>query len=454
MPRRAPPGGKKRKRLDVDREKMWKDFLQEHRKRVLEDPSYLNDAVKYNPDLRLHPDHRYIAADLFHELGPHQGYKIRQKILDVEILLANMLDRGQKGWIHLSMSKNADEWTTKRFNRTSRFTVDAIRLLEKAGYVHMRLGYRIPDNPKESRRTRIMATDKLLEKYPRRNFRVISEPKELVEVKRNDKLFEGYKETKRCRQVRATLERVNAVNALANIRLGYRPLSISLKAIFINKRTQYGFAEYGRLHTSGAWHYQRLDKEERSEITINGEPVVELDFRALHPRLLYAEEGIQYPDDKDPYSVVDDKEWLRPLLKTMYMALQNNGVEIKACKAVSNWIRTKTEPSEREQLAALGITQKHETLRPLLEKMRKVHEPISKHLLSEQTALRIMNKDAEIALDIVGRFAEMNIPILAIHDSFIVQSRYERKLRRTMKAAYAKATKSKSRPEGFTCPIH
>ncbi len=63
------------------------------------------------------------------------------------------------------------------------------------------------------------------------------------------------------------------------------------------------------------------------------------------------------------------------------------------------------------------------------------------------TGLRIMNLDSRIALDVIDHFAKQNIPILAIHDSFIVQDKYEKELRQVMEKTYEKHTK------GFKCKI-
>ena len=51
------------------------------------------------------------------------------------------------------------------------------------------------------------------------------------------------------------------------------------------------------------------------------------------------------------------------------------------------------------------------------------------------------------ALDIVNHFARQGAPILPVHDSFLVQARYQDELRHVMNQAYAHHT------GGFTCPI-
>ena len=77
---------------------------------------------------------------------------------------------------------------------------------------------------------------------------------------------------------------------------------------------------------------------------------------------------------------------------------------------------------------------------------KEAHEPIAKYFFTGM-GLKAMNADAKIALDIIAHFANDDIPILAIHDSFIVQRQYKFRLRKAMLLAYRKQT------GGFRCPV-
>jgi hypothetical protein len=56
-------------------------------------------------------------------------------------------------------------------------------------------------------------------------------------------------------------------------------------------------------------------------ITISGEPVVELDFRAMMPRLLYAQVGQSYPADEDPYAFPGISSGCREGVKKLFASL-------------------------------------------------------------------------------------------------------------------------------------
>lgn len=74
-----------------------------------------------------------------------------------------------------------------------------------------------------------------------------------------------------------------------------------------------------------------------------------------------------------------------------------------------------------------------------MEKFEQAHKSISNYFYNGQ-GNKIMNKDAKIALEICSWFVEKEIPIIPIHDSFIVQTKYEEKLKKMMKRVYKKQT--------------
>jgi len=53
----------------------------------------------------------------------------------------------------------------------------------------------------------------------------------------------------------------------------------------------------GRWYQKGEMSYQQLPKEVRRKLLINGEGVIEIDYSAMHPHILYSWEGKQCPGD-------------------------------------------------------------------------------------------------------------------------------------------------------------
>ena len=381
---------------------------------------WLNTGIPFDHGLRLNELGLKKIYEIFHSCNVTDRKENR---LNFEILIANLIYLRDKRPVVVSL--NANTWKKSRYVKAGPTTRVLIYQLYELGFINLKKGYR---TEKESRMSRIWPIVKLLEYFPKNYNYVIRKPVELVELRDvNENLIE-YKDTKKTRRIRNILQKINQINELAEIEYEGDILSSCLVAIF-NKK----FTLYGRLHTRGLDHYQGLSGEDRSEITINGESVVELDYSGLHPHLLYAKEGIQYDDD--PYSVIDNRPEVRPYLKYVLLCMLNSKDYLTAERAGNDWLHKNHK--EREALKILGITR----VRPLIEAFMQIHEPISHYFCrGKDTGLRIMNLDATIALEVINHFASLDIPILAIHDSFIVQEQYKNQLYMIMEQTYEKNT--------------
>jgi hypothetical protein len=121
----------------------------------------------------------------------------------------------------------------------------------------MKIGY---NTERESRDTRIWPTEKLLQYFVKLDGAVIKTPVELVELRDDKGKLKPYEDTKETNRVRKILEKVNEVNARAEIRYQKDHLNASLVAVF-----NQDFSLYGRLHTRGYRHYQGRPEEERAK---------------------------------------------------------------------------------------------------------------------------------------------------------------------------------------------
>jgi hypothetical protein len=381
---------------------------------------WLNKAIKFNQDLQLTTKQKQSLHPIFEDL---QISSRKENIFNFEVLMANFLEhRDDLRPIAISLDKNT--WKKDKYNKVGYSVIKIIGELEKRGYVQVKKGFQ---TEQDSRLTRIWPGEKLLDYLRILPGGVIYEPVQLVELRdRKTKKLKDYRDTERTCKIRNMLEKANKINGKADIRFQAWELKTFLKAIFIEK-----FTWYGRLHTRGYRHYQGLTKVERSEITINGEPIIELDFKGLHPHLFYAKEGLQCPDD--PYSIINIDPDVRPFLKHILLCMVNAKDEVQAERAANYWL--KFHPREYRKLLSKNIT----GAKPLMKSFLEVHEPISRYFCNgKENGLKVMNLDATIALNIVNCFAKKRIPILAIHDSFIVQEKHEKELYQVMKNSYKK----------------
>lgn len=392
---------------------------------------FLEQSVEYDRDRRFPEQYRSMLDPFYRDLCDGKNfYKSDQKKLDLEVLLANLLGRRVKA---VSISLTRKDWKVSRYSKVGYFTLKLVKLFMEKGLIVKAPGYH---NEMESRYSRIWRTDTLLKYFPILPQMVTYDSQMELVILRDEKgKPKEYRDTAETYRIRKILKRVNEVNAAAKIEYKWYILNAYLRAIFVRK-----FSLYGRLHTKGFWHYQGLNEDERAKITINGDPVEELDYSAFHPNLLYVAEGMQY--EGDPYQAACSDPRARQFLKQLLLIMLNAKNRSTAKWTAREWLDE--NPSEWEPLMQMGIT----NIGYFMDRFIKVHQPIAHHFCrGKETGLRLMNKDSKIALAIVKSFADDNIPILAVHDSFLVQRQYRDRLLNVMREAYRNQT------GGFECPV-
>jgi hypothetical protein len=417
--------------------------------------AFLRRAVPFEPCLGLEqPELRALAEQLLGELVEGRTIYRRDRWIEaLAAVLANVLEACRtrpRRPVRISRDHRS---SPRRYGGLSH-VIEVIDLLQRRGYIGMKMGYHYDDG--DSAQTRIWALPELLRTHRELlcaavTMRPPHEPVELYawrEHKSDERKLIDYDDTAFTHRVRKVLRTANEVNGRARIEYsdGFEQQRILsyVKAIFYES-----FALYGRIHSYGCRHAQGLSESERETITINGDHVVERDFSALHPRLLYAAAGIEYLGD--PYTVVvekllapsgDARGTLRSFLKLSLLALVSARDFRHAEQAANNWLHE--NHAERRDLRALGITR----ARPVLEAFMEAHAPIAHNFCGgKRTGLRTMNKDARICLDIVWHFVRRRVPIIPVHDSFLVAAQHADELERVMKATYRKHS------GGFSCPI-
>lgn len=168
----------------------------------------------------------------------------------------------------------------------------------------------------------------------------------------------------------------------------------------------------------GPW-WQSIPKDLRKHIHINGEETVELDFSAMHPRMLYQLEGIDPGPEVDPYSQGDLGLYPREIIKKVFNQLLNakDDTRLQTDKDLAN-----------EHCCNYSF---HEVANAI----REQHKPISRWFLSG-AGLRLQNLDSQIAEKVMVKSMSLGFPALGVHDSFIGPSSCKSQLKRTMHEAY------------------
>jgi hypothetical protein len=158
----------------------------------------------------------------------------------------------------------------------------------------------------------------------------------------------------------------------------------------------------------------------RKHLFINGYPVVEWDFSGLHLRMLYHLEGMDYKGD--PYGFGSRQE--RPYLKLVSLLMINK-------KTRQGLLRAMKKTFAANQLDIPP----DEQIERMVARFNTAHDQINRYFCSD-IGLRLQYLDSQITSDILDYFLEKGIPVLPIHDSYIVAEQYEDELYEVMKEKY------------------
>jgi hypothetical protein len=163
----------------------------------------------------------------------------------------------------------------------------------------------------------------------------------------------------------------------------------------------------GRIY--GGW-WQNLSKALRSQLLVDGEPVVELDYRRLHPSILLARLGRTL--DFDPYGLPPYSE---DICKETFARMLNMP------KQYGNIINKKAKDD--------SITAGEFTV--FYQQYRRHVKDFDPWFFIEE-GLRLQREDGDLALSILIELDQAGIVALPIHDSFIVSYRHEGALHASM----------------------
>ena len=249
-------------------------------------------------------------------------------------------------------------------------------------------------------------------------------------------------------EIQRRLERINDINGLYKIThrkwdewAGDFTTHRRLRPVHYARFTD-DFDHHGRIYTRRYGH-QGLRKVERATIEFNGQPSVELDYRGMHPRMLYHPEGIAYTSD--PYALWGDAttEQQRLMAKKLVNALINAPSQNAAVAACNRAMSSRTNDGKMKQGKALQEARKLRDaykaagfkFRDMVPVVLNYHRRIDQYFGSDM-GMKLMRIDSAIALDILDHFAELGVPCLACHDSFIVPKRARDELSEVMHSTY------------------
>ena len=375
---------------------------------------------------------------------PKADNKTQFKVLILDLYVSYLEDPLQ--WIGMPQSPNQFKRVDSRYNalHISSTLITYRKQLHALGWLDYKGGSHSDENPQWSFVSRLRASAWLQDQFSELTLEAddigYAPNRECIVL--NDKDYDGdrtfpidYADTDKTRRMRDILSSYNSLLEQTHIdissleepviwrevrtRQGRRqiPVRISQHSKFIRRIFSRGSWDlHGRFY-GGFW--QQVSETLRKDIFINGNPTIEVDYKALHVTLLYAQflnEQRVWPYGEDPYDLKIQ------LSRSVPRDIQRKRVKSIILQAINANSRKAAFSAFRDN-AKSGTPEKkltNEDLERLLEAFLDEH-PDLRRFIATDTGVDLMRVDGDITEEIIRLMTKKDIPVLTIHDSYIVE---------------------------------
>ncbi len=259
----------------------------------------------------------------------------------------------------------------------------------------------------------------------------------ILKDKRKKKIT--YKMTPHIKNMINGVKEMNTVNSGSIISLNGKDFDVQGSKIFNNS----SFKDGGRTYLMGDYNIQGLPKELRNQITINGEPVVEVDYSALHPSIVAEIEG-ENLNGNDPYGIQIAGYNVQVLRKIAKLALiimfnvQEDTIQ-RGLNSASQALRTEIMKNPKLSPRTLFMEGKipketidtKEILGALMER-----NYFAGDWFFQGKGLVLQHVDSNMMDFIIAHFTQRGEVAIPIHDSVIVRESLKEECYKVMKEAY------------------
>ena len=202
-----------------------------------------------------------------------------------------------------------------------------------------------------------------------------------------------------------------------------KPIGVRFRYCWLHRSFSETFSLGGRYY-GAPWQF--IGSELRKFITIDGQETVEPDYSGHHLRMLYHLQGIDY--QRYPYAF-GKAEW-RPLCKDVALIMIN----CRAKRYLTNSINKRFRDKGRDKEFGAEILNK-DIIKKMVAECEAFHDPIKGFFCSD-VGIKLQYIDSEITSYILDYFISRDIPILPIHDSYVVAENNRQELHLLMMEAY------------------
>ena len=298
-----------------------------------------------------------------------------------------------------------------------------IALLIKHRLIDHRKGRYIRYDKELSYRSRFRPTTKflnLMRKYFVKRQHIFRTDSDVIILKNSKKYLKDYLDDEYTDRIRRDCSSYNNSLAFTKINLSktkqvkdyLSERNINLKNKSYQRIFNGDFKHGGRFY--GPW-WLNIPSELRQYITINNNKTVEYDYSSLIIHQVYSEVGLNYFEENtysdDPYLLRGVPDTERKINKAIIqIALNCSDLESLNAALLRQYKKGKligNKPRKKEIEKRLNI-------------FKEMNPKIADYVY-KQIALRFQFQDSEIARKIINRCYSYLIPVLSVHDSFIVE---------------------------------
>lgn len=308
------------------------------------------------------------------------------------------------------------------------------------GLIEEAIGFH--DKDWSGRITRIKPTEKLIreyiEAYDLLNAKTGRKLEPLV-LRDKNKTSKSINTTSQVKRYQDIVRRYNSFIGKQSLALSGSNTTQNLNVIFDDYQVyrvfnNSSFTQGGRFY--GAW-WINLASELRPQITINDEATAELDFQAQHVYLMYGLEGVSYLEKKeDPYEL---DGYHRNTVKKAILTAINTTNMTGAFRACLKELKDKygSAVGSVDHFTYVSPVDTKAGYERLINAFLAKHPPLRKYLHTN-IGNKLMYLDSQICSHILDLMTERELPVLPIHDSFVLRKDDQNELIIAATAAYQK----------------
>jgi hypothetical protein len=187
----------------------------------------------------------------------------------------------------------------------------------------------------------------------------------------------------------------------------------------------------GRLYSQGDDSYQRLKQDQRLGMTIDEEPICEIDIRASYLTIYHAHFGMPLEAERDPYELPGLPAEARDVIKLWFVAtFGNNG-------HLDRWPREIASKYREDHGRPIG---KRYPVKRIREKALKLYPLLEKWGTEDLGWSDLMFIESQAMIGAMCELMSLGIPTLSVHDSLLVPASKQEVAEQTLSKHYLKET--------------